>query len=934
MPLVRTSDGSVRRMLLIEYARAGGQPWSVGLGLGAEIPPRQEEMLQAKKYLGNTWDGAITEIVMGSVRTYMRPYMIARAHEPDDGRRALLRLTHVAAYHALPIRRAWRTWREIAVTEGQVPLAWVEMIAVGPDGRVQTRRHPSAKITPAELTPVEDGTVADDTALLPVPMTRTPPKTKRPPTPEAPSAAEQTAFQREFTWWHECYTDAGLAKRMRMLLAISDNVVKPDPTFVPGAAAAEWRFGQADLKPGARGKIVRVDTRGRVSLAVPLREANREHVAVKFNVLHDYLKARDWPDEKTTWGTCIWGEDDESGDRPLIGSFSPNSKNCYDDVEKTTQAVQKEIDAGWLYSHKVTELGDAPFAQREWLRRFGAERLLERGHLGLLMPEWLVEHVAPFNTRPKPDGTVRLMGNPAWPVDGQDLEYYEGARVAPNSYRDLARLAAFEWASCESFGEGFAVIVAMSHRCGLQPRGACDDLRKWFRQIPIETMAQHRAIFMWGAERLTDRMSQMGRYAAAHGGQQVAFAVAAYVFEMVDTKMQRFLQETTCPKHVALRGLLQERREKFGGVPEQCSPFFMEDMQDDLGWVACSPELADIAWCEIARALKEDLGIQIAEDKREKYGSPQPVIVFMGGGFDARDTGAPETFLTDEKRAKWNDVVETWSGAMPGSLVPEIKLLATLGLAVFICKFLVRGRRYLGRGFHCLAARAGGWKPVSHGWLEDLVTFTTMVNQRSGVPPIVSARWWSPGALGCNSDASRSDVTGGWGFNVMHWWARGRWTERQLGNLDISTLELITVAFMVACVGTKYPSVMRVVVRCDNQAACDVINNHGASSPVMEAALRLLELVQQRYGIEVRAIHVAGERNPIADAFSRAETDEDVAAAVEMLRAVAAEPPAQFALDAEWESGIAMQRTLAAARRWRRTAAKRARAKRRIGARH
>ena len=42
----------------------------------------------------------------------MEPFLAAKAAEPDDGRRAVLQLLHVAAFHALPARKAFRTWRE------------------------------------------------------------------------------------------------------------------------------------------------------------------------------------------------------------------------------------------------------------------------------------------------------------------------------------------------------------------------------------------------------------------------------------------------------------------------------------------------------------------------------------------------------------------------------------------------------------------------------------------------------------------------------------------------------------------------------------------------------------------------------------------------------------------------------------------------------
>ena len=877
-------------------------------------------MRRAKTYWGNTWDFTLTEIVMGAVAGYMAPYLSSRAHEPDDGSRAGLQLLHVAAYNRLPVRRAWRTWAEFAMTEGT--LEWRSVRAMRGDVPA-IRRHPTAKVLPDTLVE-EDQADGDDLTVLPFPRVRVPPVSKMPSEPVGPTDAERQAFKQQLRWWHECYTEDGLRHRMGCIRAISDAIYTGDPTFVPGAKHAEWRFSQQHLVPEARGRLIRVDAQGQVELAVPLREARRPHVRLRFDRLKKWLVEHQWHDKRTIW-LCDWGESDDTEDRPIIGSFSPNSKNCYDDAAKTEAAIQKEVDAGWLYEHDTSaRTGYEPFLQRSWLQQHDCEVLLDRGHTGLLFPEWLMEHVAPFNTRPKPNGDVRLMGNPAWPVDGQDLEECDGARVAPNAYRDLCKLATLVWASCESFGEGFAIVVAMADHCGLQARGACDDMRKWFRQIPLMTEAQHRAIFYWRDRRLTDRMSQMGRFSAAHHGQEVSFAVAEYVFTQVHRACMEYLENTDCPKHQRLRELILRRPEPTLALDDpECthyivhkSPFFMEDMQDDLGWVAASPELARVAWDVIASSL-EYMGVELAQDKRDAYGEPQPMMTFMGGGFDGR-AGA-KMFIAEAKKEKWLHVRATWDGVQPGQLKPELMLLQTLGLAVFMCKFIVRGRRLLNRGFHCLAARAGRFKPISHGFLTDLDTFTRIVMQSEGVPPVVPSHWWWPGELGCNSDASRSDTEGGWGFNVLNYWARGKFSASQLKLLDISTLELIAVAFMCVCIGLHFPGKRRVVIRCDNEAACHVINNHGAASPPMEAALRLLEAVQQAFGLDVRAVHIAGARNVIADAFSR-PGEYDLKATLARLRARTQAEPTRFEISEEWENGEAMGEILAVARRWRRTA--------------
>ena len=110
----------------------------------------------------------------------------------------------------------------------------------------------------------------------------------------------------------------------------------------------------------------------------------------------------------------------------------------------------------------------------------------------------------------------------------------------------------------------------------------------------------------------------------------------------------------------------------------------------------------------------------------------------------------------------------------------------------------------------------------------------------------------------------------------MHAYFYAEWSVAETDALDISTLELIGVAFLVAVAAIAGVAQPRMVIRCDNEAACRVINDHGATSPAMVAALLLLESVQRQYGIEILAHHIAGVDNVIADDLSRGRIEKAV----------------------------------------------------------
>ena len=138
------------------------------------------------------------------------------------------------------------------------------------------------------------------------------------------------------------------------------------------------------------------------------------------------------------------------------------------------------------------------------------------------------------------------------------------------------------------------------------------------------------------------------------------------------------------------------------------------------------------------------------------------------------------------------------------------------------------------------------------------------------------------------------------------------WSEAERRYLDISTLELVAVAFLVVVAGT-YAGLAgsRFIVRCDNEAACNVANRMAPSKPHMEAALRLLDQAMRATNIQIILEHIPGKRNRIADAYSRgahAEGDELVAT-------LCGEDAISHTIPQEWRHGEGMRAITAAGRR-------------------
>ena len=140
----------------------------------------------------------------------------------------------------------------------------------------------------------------------------------------------------------------------------------------------------------------------------------------------------------------------------------------------------------------------------------------------------------------------------------------------------------------------------------------------------------------------------------------------------------------------------------------------------------------------------------------------------------------------------------------------------------------------------------------------------------------------------------------------MQFYFSGEWSNEETALFDISTLELIAVGYLVAAAATTGQLRSRMVIRCDNEAACRVINDRCAASVAMSEALMMVEAIQCEFGVELLAHHIAGEDNVIADELSRDKVD----VAVQRLRELTGEEPVHVTIPAKWRDTSRLLRTV------------------------
>ena len=155
---------------------------------------------------------------------------------------------------------------------------------------------------------------------------------------------------------------------------------------------------------------------------------------------------------------------------------------------------------------------------------------------------------------------------------------------------------------------------------------------------------------------------------------------------------------------------------------------------------------------------------------------------------------------------------------------------------------------------------------------EMFLTNQSMVNR-----PFIDVKEFSDTAiqLGFTTDASRAFELG-FGCYYDKRWTFGCWEENFIENCDpsIAYLELYSL-----CVGIfvwqNEPTLQncRVIVRCDNQATVQMVNNMTSSCPNCMYLLRLLAFNNLRHNRRIYVRYIDTKSNYLSDALSRMEFD-------------------------------------------------------------
>lgn len=257
----------------------------------------------------------------------------------------------------------------------------------------------------------------------------------------------------------------------------------------------------------------------------------------------------------------------------------------------------------------------------------------------------------------------------------------------------------------------------------------------------------------------------------------------------------------------------------------------------------------------------KNLNIPIAPGKTE---GPRTVLEFMG---IILDTIRMEARLPADKIERLRTAFELFQKRRSCTLKELQSLIGTLN---FACKVIPPGRPYLQRMIELTrnVKQPHHHIKLSAGFFKDLEMWKQFIINWNGASFFLSSEWTNSECLELHTDASG---TVGYGGIFGAKWFQGKWEPHQhLGEHEISIAWQELFAIVVAChIWGGLLKNKRIILHCDNESVVNIINSKRSRVSRVMDLLRHLTLTTLQYNIYIRAKHIPGKHNEIADSLSR-----------------------------------------------------------------
>ena len=255
--------------------------------------------------------------------------------------------------------------------------------------------------------------------------------------------------------------------------------------------------------------------------------------------------------------------------------------------------------------------------------------------------------------------------------------------------------------------------------------------------------------------------------------------------------------------------------------------------------------------------MSEHIGVPISEEKTE---GPSQVLVFLGIEIDT---------VKGELRLPIGKVEECRSIVLESSRRSKLtlrELQRLIGKLSFACSVVVPGRAFLRRLINMTIGLKSPFHKVrlNKGCKLDLEVWLSFLAEFNGRSMFLDEHWSQSVQVHLYTDAAGAV---GFGAVLGRHWCRAMWPN-QWKERGIMFKEAYPILVALHLWGEQLTN-RRLLCHTDNMAVKSAVNSMTSKCPFAMAVIRQIVTLCLRHNILLRAEHIPGVQNDLADAISR-----------------------------------------------------------------
>ena len=274
---------------------------------------------------------------------------------------------------------------------------------------------------------------------------------------------------------------------------------------------------------------------------------------------------------------------------------------------------------------------------------------------------------------------------------------------------------------------------------------------------------------------------------------------------------------------------------------------------------ATSPETAQNAYETLTNTITK-YGFRLAD---RKCVAPTKCLTFLGKEFN---TSSMTISIPEEKLRETDSILHQFSARKK---CRQRELQSLVGKLVFIAECVRSARLFITRILQLLRTVRSKHHRIylNKNFHKDIRWWIVSMRSYNGVSMIPNTDWSSADQLstdacltGCGAWLQQPGTTNATYFHVT-------FPTNWVGS-NIASLELLTILVALRAFGNSLAG-QRLVINCDNDASVSVLNTGAGRDPTLMSIARNIWLECANINMQIKATHIPGIKNSIADSLSR-----------------------------------------------------------------